>query len=145
MKFKKYGKDWELPEAFYRVAAKLIIKDENNKVLVLKDLTTDAWEMPGGGVDHGEDIKQAIGREVSEELGVELTHIDNDPFTIEFGLHPDNYRTVKIYFQAKISSSDFKLEEKFKSKFVDKQEFMSLHMFGDESPIQKHANRIWPS
>jgi 8-oxo-dGTP pyrophosphatase MutT (NUDIX family) len=147
MKSRKYvrdGREWEMPDAFYRFSVKLIIKNDDDKLLVLKDLTTDTWELPGGGLDHGETIEQTAEREIQEELGVELTMSDTLPIIIEPGLHPDNYPTVKVYYRATLSGYDFVLEAKFEYKFVGKAEFLSLEMPGDESPIQKHAPTIWP-
>ncbi len=143
-KFVREGGEWELPDAFYRVSIKLIIKDEHGKLLVLKDKTTNAWELPGGGLEHGEYIEQAARREVQEELGVELTKFEKKPIVIEPGLHPDNYMTVMVYYGANLSSNDFTYEEKFISRFVDREEFLDLEMLGDESPIQRHADEIWP-
>jgi 8-oxo-dGTP pyrophosphatase MutT (NUDIX family) len=144
-KFVKEGEEWKLPDAFYRVSIKIVIKNEDDKLLVLKELKTGAWELPGGGLDHGETIEQTARREVKEELGVEITKIDKVPFVMEPGLHPDNYLTIKPYYWAELSGHDFTLEDGFEYRFVGKAEFLELEMQGDESPIQNHADLIWPS
>src|SRR6266540_4453287 len=143
-KFTRDGQDWELPDAFYRVSVKLIIKNQNDELLVVKDTATDTWKVPGGGLDHGETIKQTAEREVQEELGVDLVEFDETPIVITLGLHPRNYMTLMTYYWGALSNYNFKLEEKFESKFVDKAEFLNLEMLGDESPIQKHSDLIWP-
>src|ERR1700739_3514268 len=97
-KFVREGRDWELPDTFYRVAIKLIIKDSNDKLLVLKDLTDNSWELPGGGLDHGETAIQTARREINEELGVKLTKFVDTPHVIEPGTHPHNYMVVKLYY-----------------------------------------------
>lgn len=143
-KFVKEGREWELPDAFYRVSIKLVIKNSEDKLLVVMDKTTNDWEVPGGGLDHGETIKQTAEREIQEELGVKLVKFNDAPIVVTVGLHPNNYMTLMQYYWGELSNYDFMLEEKFESKFVDKEEFLSLKMMGDESPIQKHANLIWP-
>jgi len=142
MKFIKDGKSYELPDAFYRISIKLIIKDDQDRLLVLQDSDT-GWELPGGGLDHGETIQQTAAREVQEELAVELKDFNEEIVAIEPGLHPDKYRTLKIYYQAELSSFDFTLEEGFEYAFVDRQQFINLDMPGDESPIKQHIDRIW--
>jgi 8-oxo-dGTP diphosphatase len=142
-KFVKEDREWELPDAFYRVSIKLIIKNSEDKLLVVMDKNTDDWEVPGGGLDHGETIKQTAEREIQEELGVKLLKFDDKPIVITLGLHPNNYMTLMQYYWGELSDYDFTLEEKFESKFVDKEEFLNLKMMADESPIQKHANLIW--
>jgi 8-oxo-dGTP diphosphatase len=143
-KFVREGREWELPDAFYRVSIKLIIKNSEDKLLVVMDKNTDDWEVPGGGLDHGETIKQTAEREIQEELGVRLLKFDDKPIVITLGTHPNNYMTLMQYYRGELSGYDFTLEEKFESKFVDKEEFLNLKMMPDESPIQKHANLIWP-
>ena len=39
----------------------------------------DVWDFPGGHVEPGEDPLDALGREVAEELGVELKDVDGGP------------------------------------------------------------------
>lgn len=56
------------PEAFYRVSVKVIIRQGAN-ILAVKE-HVDAWTLPGGGLDHGESLEQAIRRELYEEANI---------------------------------------------------------------------------
>lgn len=58
----------QYPEAYYRVSLKAVIKNENGEVLCVKE-GSDLWELPGGGIDHGEDVRTALARELQEEVG----------------------------------------------------------------------------
>lgn len=56
------------------VADVVIVKD--NKVLLVqqrKEVAKGLWSYPGGGVENGETLEDAVIREVKEELGVDLT------------------------------------------------------------------------
>jgi ADP-ribose pyrophosphatase YjhB (NUDIX family) len=142
-KYTKEGREFEQLTAFYRVSLKLLVLDDQDRLLVLHAGDTHMYELPGGGWDHGESLEQALRREVQKELGVELASFDDRPTVIADGLHPSNYSTIKMYFFAKLSSHEFTLEEGFQYKFATRDEFLQLPMPGDESPIQKHADRIW--
>jgi len=54
------------PSTFYRVTTKGIIRDERGYVLAVKE-GSDNWSLPGGGIDHGETLQQALTREMYEE------------------------------------------------------------------------------
>ena len=49
-----------------------IFHDTGGKVLLVKPSYRDSWEVPGGGLEHGEYPFQAAAREVKEETGLEL-------------------------------------------------------------------------
>lgn len=55
----------------YRISIKGLIKNELGEVLVVKESGRTWWDLPGGGMDHGEDIKSAIARELKEEVNLE--------------------------------------------------------------------------
>ena len=57
------------PNTFYRVAVKALIKNDAGKILLVKE-KSDKWDLPGGGLDHGEEPEDGIKRELQEELGI---------------------------------------------------------------------------
>ena len=56
----------------YRRCAGIMLLNKEGKVFVAKRIDTDveAWQMPQGGIDEGEDPKAAAIRELEEETGV---------------------------------------------------------------------------
>jgi len=57
------------PDTFYRVSVKALIRNDSGEILVVKE-HQDKWELPGGGLDHGESIHDCLGRELKEELNI---------------------------------------------------------------------------
>jgi len=67
-----------------------IIKDAEDRVLLCRmppdrGVFPNEWGLPGGGVEPGERIDEALRREVMEELGVVIT--DLLPLFFKDGLH----------------------------------------------------------
>lgn len=61
--------DWEkLP---YRLGVGIVLLNREGLVFVGQriDRTTEAWQMPQGGIDEGEDPRAAAFRELEEEIG----------------------------------------------------------------------------
>lgn len=56
--------------AAYRVSVKGLIY-EDGKLLFVRE-RSDTWDLPGGGLEHGEGIAEALRRECREELGAEI-------------------------------------------------------------------------
>lgn len=54
----------------YRISIKGLIKNEAGEVLVVKETGRTWWDLPGGGMNHGENIKSAIAREMAEEVNL---------------------------------------------------------------------------
>ena len=65
------------------------------------------WDLPGGGLDFGESPSEALKREISEEMGRELLHMDDAPsyFVTAYGDRFDIWFSNIIY-KAKISNLD---------------------------------------
>ena len=48
----------------------MVVINSMNKVLICRRKNTRTWQFPQGGIDNGEDIKKAMYRELSEEVGL---------------------------------------------------------------------------
>lgn len=81
---------------------------DNNKILMVQENKNDIkglWNLPGGKVKIGEDIKQAVIRETFEETGYNIN--------LDSILLIQNYVTAKgvlliIYFNSTLSNSEQK-------------------------------------
>ena len=60
------------PMATPRMAAGVLFRDPEGRVLLVKPSYKAGWDIPGGYVEPGESPKQAAQREVLEELGIEV-------------------------------------------------------------------------
>ncbi|MBP7018618.1 NUDIX hydrolase [Candidatus Saccharibacteria bacterium] len=84
----------------YRISIKALIRDKKGRVLVVKESGRTWWDLPGGGMDHGEDIKSAITRELQEEVKFEgnfqfrIIDVDNPAY-----LQNANVLQVRLIFE----------------------------------------------
>lgn len=67
----EYSDSMRKADYLYRISMKGIVIDDSGRVLVVKESGRSGWDLPGGGMDHGETIKQALAREMNEEVGLE--------------------------------------------------------------------------
>ncbi len=85
-----------------RVAAVII---EDNAVLLVKHRKAgrEYWMLPGGGVDYGESLHEALVRELLEETGLRIE--PGDLVLANDTIAPDSSRhVVNLYFRAKAVS-----------------------------------------
>ena len=63
-----------------RIGVGAIVLNEKNQVFVGKrrDNPVDKWQMPQGGVNDGEDLTEAMKRELHEETGIQNIKILNE-------------------------------------------------------------------
>jgi len=62
----------------YRVSVKAIVKDQHGSVLLLQE-ADGQWDLPGGGLEHGENPSDAVAREVAEETGYTVSSVSDKP------------------------------------------------------------------
>jgi putative (di)nucleoside polyphosphate hydrolase len=73
--------DTFIPPLEYRLGVGAMLLNKNKKVFVgnrLKNMDKEwenAWQMPQGGIDRGEDVIEALMRELQEEIGTNQVSI----------------------------------------------------------------------
>ncbi|HUW21154.1 MAG TPA: NUDIX domain-containing protein [Candidatus Bathyarchaeia archaeon] len=106
----------------------VIIKD--NQVLLSKQW--DGYDFPGGGVDLGETIKDALKREVKEETGltvevIQVISCENSFFKLPFvGKY---VHSILIHYLCEITGGRIskKYFDQDERKYADKPEWISLN------------------
>lgn len=94
----------------YRISIKALIYNDNGELLLTREAGRD-WHLPGGGIEYGETVEEALKRELQEEVGyvggVEYRIIGTDPMWM------DNLEVYQMWIVAlvKIDNMDFKVGE----------------------------------
>lgn len=51
-------------------AVSAIVPDDDGRILLIRRTDNNYWSIPGGGLEPGESVSQAVAREVMEETGI---------------------------------------------------------------------------
>jgi ADP-ribose pyrophosphatase YjhB (NUDIX family) len=107
------------PNTFYRVSVKALIKDENGRILVIKE-NQDTWSLPGGGLDHGEDVVNGVKRELKEELGIDDAKINDIICVKTLNLVDKKAWLMWIVYDVELKNTNFNLGEGVtEARFID--------------------------
>ena len=106
----------------------LVIKNGN----ILLCPQWDGWDYPGGGIDLGETLEEALVREVKEETGItvsrsKLLHVSDNFFQPTFAKE-QHWHSIKLYYtceyvSGEISSDGFMAHEK---EYMKKAQWVPL-------------------
>ncbi len=94
-----------------RVGVAVLIRDQENRILLEKRKDSSVWGFPGGRIEPGETIAQAAVREIFEETGlnvevVRLLGVYSDPLThiVTYLDNGDRVHIIDILLEAQILS-----------------------------------------
>ncbi len=108
-------------KSLVRVGCGALIVNEKNEVLLIKRSATrnqnDYWSQPGGAVEFGETIKQAIIREIREEVNVKIRLISYLSYTEQI-FKKETQHWLAISYLARIISGNVKNLEPHKHSAV---------------------------
>jgi 8-oxo-dGTP diphosphatase len=124
----------------YRISLKCLIRNERGEVLVVKESGRDWWDLPGGGMDHGEDLKTAIAREMKEEVSLDgdftfrIIHVDEPARLTEH-----NFWQLRLIFEVVPDRLLFSPgDDGDEVTFMDPQFFKVA-----ESPVERRIYVYW--
>ncbi|MBQ8611853.1 MAG: NUDIX domain-containing protein [Oscillospiraceae bacterium] len=95
-----------LSNARPRITARAIVKNTQNNYAVMYSQEFGLYSLPGGGVEDGESIEDAVRREIDEETGVNILALEPLGYVEENRAHCD-YTQISYYFIVTTDSSSF--------------------------------------
>jgi 8-oxo-dGTP diphosphatase len=132
--------DFKIPPCFYRVSVKaLILNEEKDKFLItLEDNGT--WEVPGGGLDWGEDPVTCVKREISEETGLKITEISKNPKFTFSCQHSNGNWILCLVYEVKVQNLNFTPSDECTDvKFVNLDDIKNMKVFNS---VVELANKV---
>lgn len=128
----------DIDDCLYRVAARVLVM-QNNKVLMVKEVTDAWWALPGGGIDHGESIELALVREIEEELGVPAKEVSSDFQIVHYNIGNvvNGIPRMNLYFKASIPEASLKQTDHVDEwQWFSKEEFLEQNMHPSYDKIE---------
>lgn len=130
-------------EEYPRIAVRAIIINDAGKALILKRANTvysqDFWNLPGGKVDYGETVEEALSKEILEETGLQISEFSF--FTYLDGLPEYNGgpHFITLIFTCKINGSIKLNDESSEYMWIGKEEIQNIEMaFGNETALLRY-------
>jgi 8-oxo-dGTP pyrophosphatase MutT (NUDIX family) len=126
---------------YYRVSVKALVLDETGRFLLAKE-DNGKWEFIGGGLDHGEDPKSCLKREISEETGLVTTFISDSPkYFITAPRRNYNSYLANIIYDVKLRDLNFTpSEECIELRYFSAAEAAKEDLFANVEEFLKHFN-----
>ena len=88
---------WGMSQKAPRITVRAVLKNKNNEYAVMYSDEFKLYSLPGGGVEKGESLIDAIKREVWEETGCIINSIEELGYVEENRAHCD-YTQINYYF-----------------------------------------------
>src|SRR3989338_9133415 len=96
-----------IPDNFYRTSIKALILDEQKRFLLILE-NKGLWELPGGGLDFGEKPADCLRRELKEEMGLEVTNINDRPSYFITAPRGKKEWKSNVIYETKLKDLNFK-------------------------------------
>ena len=122
------GESMESSDAGRNGSSLIIVNDRQQIVLLLRDNIQEIpypnmWDIPGGAVESGESPKEAIIREIDEEMGIRL----NDVYL--FSVIPFDDRTEYTYWiKLNLDLEKIHLTEGQRLEWFDENEIKKMNL-----------------
>lgn len=137
----------DFPDAFYRVTIKGL-HVEDGKLLMIRESKnlSGQWELPGGGLDFGEDIFLGFNRETEEEMGLKVSKMSKTPVYVWTHKY-ENHRNLEwfyvfvVCYRIKFEHLNFTPTDECREVgFFSKEELKDISLDGQMGPLVGYFN-----
>ncbi|EMF00923.1 NUDIX hydrolase [Streptomyces mobaraensis NBRC 13819 = DSM 40847] len=90
--------EWLARRARILGCAASLVHDDEGRIMLLHTSWGDAWQLPGGGHDDGEDLWETSVRETFEETGLTMPDVP-ELLAVDWGVHPEGIPEVFVLFK----------------------------------------------
>jgi len=132
-----------IPDCHYRVSAKAIMKNDAWKFMLCLD-DSWYWDFPGWGIDHGEDIHQALEREIMEEMWIKLTWFSPQPvYSYLTESTKEGLPICILFYYGELEHYDFISSDECREIwFFDSEQAENLKTYVQNQEIIKYLEKI---
>ncbi len=122
-------------EKSFAIAVKCLLKNTGNKYLILKktkyenknDASSNLYDIPGGRVEYGENITDALIREVYEETGINITLNNIEKILNATSvIRKDGLHLVIITYLVNIKNTSIKISQEHSDFYFVDENFKDL-------------------
>jgi 8-oxo-dGTP diphosphatase len=121
-------KDWDFPV----VAIRAIITDEAGRILLLRrgksEYGAGEWCLPGGKVDYGQRVEDAVAREVFEETQLKVVEAKFLFYQDSLALKTGGMHCVNMYFECRVQGEIVLNPESSEYAYVAPADLKNYHI-----------------
>jgi 8-oxo-dGTP diphosphatase len=121
-----------IPPRFYRVSIKGLILNETKDKFLVCGQEDGTWQLPGGGLEWGENSRDALAREIHEEMGLLTTYVASRPsYFMTDQIVDKKIWVANVIYEVRVEHLNFISSfECIAVKFVDKETINKLNAVG---------------
>ena len=122
-----------------------VVINSNNEILL--GYSHNEYQFPGGHVEDGEELEEAVIREIKEETGIELKEVKTEPFCLLTGYYKDwpsigKNRKIEIYYYEIKTDEEYDLSktEYTKDEKEGNFELRRINLDNVEEELQRNTD-----